>query len=357
MAPGTGDASLAILIAQFTALAFARRRGRGAGRPQIRHRAAIARAPDSGRGRGEERRLPLVPHRHRSIEHAQQPGREAGLHGLPRRRCESHVGRRRRARSPSRTPRPATRRTCCRGFPESWHFPSSANPERTYSLLNQREPGVHPLHQSGRLPHRARGVRRVPSEDDSGGRAQPDVARPPCSGAARRTTTACCRTSSTCSARRTRETARPPFSKARRRSNADKEKHGLIDKLYPLPRWENLAPADVFRVFERGGRNLSNVFAETGLPNVARPDPAARRARPPGLQAVEPRPRHRRAHRRAGAQHPQDAPQRSARRGSSARTTSPATIAPPVAPRATWCTRTIATRGTPARTRSSATGA
>ncbi len=50
-------------------------------------------------------------------------------------------------------------------------------------------------------------------------------------------------------------------------TDADKEKHGLIDKLYPLPRWENLAPADIFRVFERGGRNIGNVFPETGLPN------------------------------------------------------------------------------------------
>lgn len=44
--------------------------------------------------------------------------------------------------------------------------------------------------------------------------------------------------------------------------------HGVLSRLYPLPRFENLQPADVFRVFERGGRNLSNVFPETGLPNV-----------------------------------------------------------------------------------------
>ena len=28
--------------------------------------------------------------------------------------------------------------------------------------------------------------------------------------------------------------------------------HGVLAKLHPLPRFENLAPADVFRVFERG---------------------------------------------------------------------------------------------------------
>jgi hypothetical protein len=44
--------------------------------------------------------------------------------------------------------------------------------------------------------------------------------------------------------------------------------HGVIDTLYPLPRWENLQPGDIFRVFEDGGRNIGNLFPETGLPNV-----------------------------------------------------------------------------------------
>ena len=48
-----------------------------------------------------------------------------------------------------------------------------------------------------------------------------------------------------------------------------RERFEIVEKVYPLPRWENLPPADVFRVFERGGRNISNLFPETGLPNVA----------------------------------------------------------------------------------------
>ena len=44
---------------------------------------------------------------------------------------------------------------------------------------------------------------------------------------------------------------------------------GVLTTLYPLPRWENLQPADVFRVFEDGGRNLLNTFPESGLPNLA----------------------------------------------------------------------------------------
>lgn len=45
------------------------------------------------------------------------------------------------------------------------------------------------------------------------------------------------------------------------------ESHGILPQLFPLPAWEVIPPADVFRVFERGGRNINTTFAETGLPN------------------------------------------------------------------------------------------
>ena len=44
--------------------------------------------------------------------------------------------------------------------------------------------------------------------------------------------------------------------------------HGVIEQLYPIPAWETVPPGDIFRVFERGGRNISNLFPETGLPNA-----------------------------------------------------------------------------------------
>jgi hypothetical protein len=43
-------------------------------------------------------------------------------------------------------------------YPESWHWPSSANPKHSYTLLNREEPGVRPLHQSIRLSRGAGGV-------------------------------------------------------------------------------------------------------------------------------------------------------------------------------------------------------
>jgi len=49
---------------------------------------------------------------------------------------------------------------------------------------------------------------------------------------------------------------------------SDKERaRGALGKMYPLPRWSVIPPGDVFRVFERGGRNINTQFPEIGLPN------------------------------------------------------------------------------------------
>ncbi len=42
---------------------------------------------------------------------------------------------------------------------------------------------------------------------------------------------------------------------------------GILPSLAPLPSWETIPPADVFRVFERGGRVIGTQFPEIGLPN------------------------------------------------------------------------------------------
>ncbi|HEY5072275.1 MAG TPA: hypothetical protein VII63_09610 [Caulobacteraceae bacterium] len=43
---------------------------------------------------------------------------------------------------------------------------------------------------------------------------------------------------------------------------------GALPALYPLPRWQVAPPGDVFRVFERGGRNVATQFPEIGLPDA-----------------------------------------------------------------------------------------
>jgi len=52
-------------------------------------------------------------------------------------------------------------------------------------------------------------------------------------------------------------------------NDASMDAHGILPKISPLPSWETTPPGDIFRVFERGGRNISNLFPEIGLPNEA----------------------------------------------------------------------------------------
>ncbi|MGE3730910.1 MAG: hypothetical protein AB7F83_10210 [Lysobacterales bacterium] len=47
----------------------------------------------------------------------------------------------------------------------------------------------------------------------------------------------------------------------------EQKAQGLLPELLPLPAFETIKPGDVFRVFERGGRNINSLFPETGLPN------------------------------------------------------------------------------------------
>ena len=48
---------------------------------------------------------------------------------------------------------------------------------------------------------------------------------------------------------------------------SEQRARGVLAELYPLPTWHVVPPGDVFRVFERGGRNINTQFAEVGLPN------------------------------------------------------------------------------------------
>jgi len=151
-------------------------------------------------------------------------------------------------------------------YPKSWNFPSSANPERTYALLNKESPEFIRFMNPGdyRIAREACGachLKTIQAAERSlmsttamfwGGAAYNNGLLP--------------NKQYILGEAYTRD-GQAAILEGPPATDADREKHGLIDKLYPLPRWENLSPADVFRVFERGGRNLSNVFAETGLPN------------------------------------------------------------------------------------------
>jgi len=152
-------------------------------------------------------------------------------------------------------------------FPKTWKYPHSANPERTFSLLNTESPEF---------------IRFVNPSDYR-------VAREACGS---------CHLKTIQSAERSLMATTAMFWGGAAYNNGllpykryilgeaytrdgeaailegapttpeEREKFGMIDKLFPMPRWENTQQADVFRVFERGGRNVNNTFAETGLPNV-----------------------------------------------------------------------------------------
>ncbi len=56
---------------------------------------------------------------------------------------------------------------------------------------------------------------------------------------------------------------------------------GILPSVTALPAWESDSPADIFRVFERGGRMISSQFPEIGLPNATGAAAEAGRAGPP----------------------------------------------------------------------------
>lgn len=189
-------------------------------------------------------------------------------------------------------------------FPEEWNYPSSANPQRTYTLLNRESPEF---------------TRFINPSDYR-------VAREACG--------ACHGQLIEASVRSMHSTGVMLWGGAAYNNGIldfkqyiigesyDRDGNAVILKgpkipdhlvnqaavasilpqLYPLPAWETIYPGDIFRVFERGGRNIVNLFPETGLPNALG---QLQRIEEPG------RPDFRQSNRGAGDQHHQDPPERS----------------------------------------------
>jgi hypothetical protein len=154
-------------------------------------------------------------------------------------------------------------------YPKSWHWPSSANPKRSYTLLNTESPEF---------------VRFVNPSDYR-------VARDSCGACHIETIEAAERSIMASGAMlwggaaynngivpyknyifgeaytRHGEPARivsPPDPKA---ITPEQKARGVLAELYPLPTWHVVPPGDVFRVFERGGRTIGTQFPEIGLPS------------------------------------------------------------------------------------------
>ncbi len=151
-------------------------------------------------------------------------------------------------------------------YPKAWNYPSSAHPERTYTLLNREAPEfvrfINPadyrvVDQACGACHRTiiqatqrslmstsamlwggasynNGIlpfKRYLLGESYTGQSEPGAVVNPV----------------------------PPDS-----AMTDQ---GILAKLFPLPAWETVPVGDIFRVFERGGRVINTQFPEIGLPN------------------------------------------------------------------------------------------
>ncbi len=152
-------------------------------------------------------------------------------------------------------------------YPETWRYPSSANPEQTFTLLNHESPEfIRFINPSDyRVAREACGACHLPIIQ-AAERSLMSTGAMFWGGAAYNNGIV--------------PFKRYLFGEGHSREgepaavmnpvepNADMQAKGVLPQLIPMPKWENLPQGDVFRIFERGGRNISNLFPETGLPNA-----------------------------------------------------------------------------------------
>ncbi|KGK01527.1 hypothetical protein ND16A_2981 [Thalassotalea sp. ND16A] len=153
-------------------------------------------------------------------------------------------------------------------YPEAWHFPNSANPKISYTLLNKEAAEfVRFVNPSDlRVAEEACGACHLPTVQAAKRSLMATGAM--LFGAASYANNILPFKNYILGEAYTRDgdasaIAGPPLKNAEQAM----ENHGVLPILYPLPTWQTVPPGDVFRVFERGGRNISNLFPETGLPN------------------------------------------------------------------------------------------
>jgi hypothetical protein len=151
-------------------------------------------------------------------------------------------------------------------YPKAWNYPSSANPERTYTLLNREAPEFVRFINPGdyRVAREACGachLNTIQATERSlmstsamlwGGASYNNGILP-----FKRYILGEAYTTKGEPATMVNPVSPTPFM-------TDK---GILAKLFPLPAWETIPVADVFRVFERGGRVIQSQFPEIGLPN------------------------------------------------------------------------------------------
>ncbi|WP_413246997.1 hypothetical protein [Sphingomonas sp. 1P06PA] len=155
-------------------------------------------------------------------------------------------------------------------YPNSWHWPSSANPKRSYTLLNREAPEyirfVNPSdYRVARDSCGACHMEIIEAAERSlmstgamlwGGAAYNNGILPYKNYAFGEAYTMKGEPAKIVSPGEPHGTV----------TEAQKAR-GALPAMYPLPTWHVIPPGDIFRVFERGGRNIVSQFPEIGLPN------------------------------------------------------------------------------------------
>ncbi|MFZ9395512.1 MAG: hypothetical protein ACO25F_05550 [Erythrobacter sp.] len=155
-------------------------------------------------------------------------------------------------------------------YPESWHWPSSANPKRSYALLNREAPEfvrfVNP--SDYRVAREACGACHL-ATIEAGERSIMATGAMLWGGASYNNGILPFKNYVLGEAyTRGGEPAKLVTPGDPPGTLSDRQKaRGALAELYPLPTWHVIPPADVFRVFERGGRTINTQFPEIGLPN------------------------------------------------------------------------------------------
>ena len=155
-------------------------------------------------------------------------------------------------------------------YPKSWNWPSSANPKRSYTLMNKEAPEyirfVNP--SDFRVARESCGACHIQVIEASerslmatgamfwGGAAYNNGIVPFKNYVLGEAYTRKGEPAKIVSPGEPHGTVTP-----------EQKARGALPVLYPLPSWQVIPPGDIFRVFERGGRNVSTQFAEVGLPN------------------------------------------------------------------------------------------
>ncbi|HZG47514.1 MAG TPA: hypothetical protein VEZ41_14805 [Allosphingosinicella sp.] len=158
-------------------------------------------------------------------------------------------------------------------YPGAWHWPSSANPATTYTLLNREAPEfVRFTNPSDyRVVREACGSCHI-EVIEAAERSLMATGTMLWGGAAYNNGILPFKNYITGEAY-TRDGQPAMISSPRTGQGGDltveQRMRGVLGDLYPLPTWHVIPPGDVFRVFERGGRNIGTQFAEIGLPNPA----------------------------------------------------------------------------------------